>query len=160
MRGGQGLPPLAAVVMAAAVTAAVGFWWRVDRQAGTPPASAPSVAANVSGQPASALIPKPAFEKLTGLWQRPDGGYLIEIRSVGPDGEMDASYFNPRSINVAKAEANQDGATINVFIELRDRNYPGSKYHLQYDSVFDRLTGTYYQAVQKETYEVEFVRMR
>ncbi len=150
---------MAAVVMAAAVTAALGFWWHIDRQTVTPPES-PSVAANVLDQPAPASAPKPSFEKLTGLWQRPDGGYIIEIRSVGPDGEMDAAYFNPRSINVAKAGASQNGATITVFIELRDRNYPGSKYNLQYDPVFDRLTGIYYQAVQKETYEVEFVRMR
>ncbi len=160
MRGGRGLPPLAAVVMAAAVTAALGFWGHIDRHAGTPPASAPSVAANVLDQPASVGAPKPALEKLKGLWQRPDGGYIIEIRSVGQDGEMDTAYFNPRSINVAKAGASQNGATITVFIELRDRNYPGSKYNLQYDPVFDRLTGTYYQALQKEIYEVEFVRMR
>ncbi len=160
MQGGRGLPPLAAVVMAAAVMAAIGFWWHIDRQTGTLPASAPSVAADVSGQPASALIPKPAFGKLTGLWQRPDGGYLIEIRSVGPGGEMNAAYFNPRPINVAKAEAYQDGGAISIFIELRDRNYPGSKYNLQYDPLYDRLTGIYYQAVQKVIYEVEFVRMR
>lgn len=160
MRGGRGLPPLAAVVMAAAVTAALGSWWHGDRQVGTAPASAPSVAANVVDQSAPATTPKPAFENLTGLWQRPDGGYLIEIRSVGPDGEMNAAYFNPRPINVAKARAYQDGTTINVFMELRDRNYPGSRYHLQYDPVFDRLMGTYYQAVQKEIYEVEFVRTR
>ncbi len=150
---------MAAVVMAAAVAAAIGVWWHIDRQTVTPPES-PSVAANVVDQPAPATTPASAFEKLTGLWQRPDGGYIIEIRSVGPDGEMNAAYFNPRSINVAKAEASQNGATITVFIELRDRNYPGSTYNLQYDPVFDRLTGTYYQALQKEIYEVEFVRMR
>ncbi len=159
MRGGQGLPPLAAVVMAAAVAAAIGVWWHIDRKTVTPPASL-SVADNVLDQPAPATTSSPSFDKLTGLWQRPDGGYIIEIRSVGPDGEMDAAYFNPRSINVAKAGASQNGATITVFIELRDRNYPGSKYNLQYDPVFDRLTGIYYQAVQKVTYKVEFVRMR
>ncbi len=151
---------MAAVVMAAAVAAAIGVWWHIDRQTVTSPASAPSAAANVADQPDPAGAPEPTFEKLTGLWQRPDGGYLIEIRSVGPDGEMNAAYFNPRPINVAKAGASQNGATITVFIELRDRNYPGSKYNLQYDPVFDRLTGTYYQALQKEIYEVEFVRMR
>ncbi|MGE5172921.1 MAG: hypothetical protein ACM3MD_03735, partial [Betaproteobacteria bacterium] len=133
--GRAGLPPLVAVVMAAAMTAAIGFWWHMDRQVGTSPTSALSVAVNVVDQPAPSATPRPAFENLTGLWQRPDGGYLIEIRSVRPDGEMDAAYFNPRPINVAKAEAYQDGAAINVFIELRDLNYPGSRYHLQYDPV-------------------------
>lgn len=150
---------MAAVVMAAAVAAAIGFWWHIDRQTVTPPESL-SVAANVVDQPASVAAPAPAFDKLTGLWQRPDGGYLIEIRCVGPGGKMDAAYFNPRPINVAKAEAYQNGATITVFIELRDRNYPGSTYNMQYDPVFDRLMGTYYHAVQKVAYGVEFVRMR
>jgi len=159
MQGRRRLP-LAVVVLTGAVTVAIGFWWHRDRQVSTPPASVLSVAANAVGQPATIETPKPAFEKLTGLWQRPDGGYLIEIRSVGPDGEMDAAYFNPRPINVAKAEAYHDGGAISIFIELRDRNYPGSKYNLQYDPLYDRLTGIYYQAVQKVTYEVEFVRMR
>jgi len=45
-------------------------------------------------------------------------------------------------------------------LELRDVNYPGSMYNLRYDPENDRLNGTYFQAVQRETYDVEFVRTK
>ena len=35
-----------------------------------------------------------------------------------------------------------------------------SKYNLQYDPGFDRLKGTYFQAVEKQTYNIEFVRAK
>ena len=116
----------------------------------------------VAAQPptSAAAKPPPAFEKLKGRWQRADGGYVIEIRSVEAGGKMEAAYFNPRPIHVAKAEASQEGGTVKVFIELRDVNYPGSQYTLTYDSGNDRLTGTYYQAVAGETYDVFFVRLK
>ncbi|MCW5554566.1 MAG: hypothetical protein KIS67_20700 [Verrucomicrobiae bacterium] len=91
---------------------------------------------------------------------RPDGGYILEIRSVALGGKLDAAYLNPRPINVAKAEASQAGADLKVFIELRDVNYPGSTYTLTYDPGQDQLTGTYFQAVARETYDVSFVRMK
>jgi hypothetical protein len=62
---------------------------------------------------------RPGFEKLSGRWLRPDGGYILEIRDVDPRGKIDALYFNPRPINVAKAEATRDGSKINVLVELR-----------------------------------------
>jgi hypothetical protein len=77
--------------------AAVGFWWIKIHKAGT----------NVANQHAPGVIPKPTLEKLTGRWQRPNGGYIIEIRSVEPDGRINAAYFNPQPINVAKAEFSQ-----------------------------------------------------
>jgi uncharacterized protein (DUF2147 family) len=105
-------------------------------------------------------IPRFGFDKLTGQWQRPDGGYIIEIRSADPGGKMNAAYFNPRSINVAKAEASQVGETVNIFIELHDVNYPGSTYNLTYDPVDDCLKGSYFQAAIKQTFDVYFVRMK
>ena len=73
---------------------------------------------------------------------------------------MRASYFNPSSINVFHAEWKRKDGKINLFVELRDVNYPGSKYILQYDSESDRLTGTYFQAVERETYDIEFERIK
>ena len=35
------------------------------------------------------------FHVLKGRWLRPDGGYIIQIRSVDGSGKMDAGYFNP-----------------------------------------------------------------
>ena len=102
----------------------------------------------------------PAFEKLKGRWLRDSGGYTIEIRSVGPGGKLDASYFNPKSIHVGKAEASRQGTAVKVFIELRDVNYPGSTYTLAYDVKNDRLVGRYFQAVAGETFDVYFVRLK
>lgn len=116
--------------------------------------------------PAAAQQPAPvagrqpaALEKLKGRWLRDSGGYIIEIRGVGPGGKLEAAYFNPRSIHVAKAKASQEGGTVKVFMELRDVNYPGSNYTLTYDAGKDRLVGRYYQAVAGETFDVFFVRM-
>lgn len=61
---------------------------------------------------------------------------------------------------VFKAEWNRKQGGINVFVELRDINYPGSKYNLRYDPELDKLKGTYFQAVYVETYDVEFVRAK
>jgi hypothetical protein len=137
-------------VIAVVVLAAVGFWWSNGRQAGAPPGVAPK----------AAETPKPAFEKLTGRWQRADGGYIIEVRSVEPGGRMNAAYFNPRPINVAKAEASQGGGAVSVFIELRDVNYPGSTYSLTYDPANDSLKGIYFQAAIKQTFDVYFIRLQ
>jgi hypothetical protein len=39
-------------------------------------------------------------------------------------------------------------------------HYPGSKHNLKYDPKSDKLIGTYFQAVQGETYDVEFNRSK
>lgn len=117
-------------------------------------------------QPASTRRPDPVapsqidFQKLTGRWQRTDGGYILEIRAVKSDGSLDAAYLNPRPINVAKAAASREGATLKVFVELRDKNYPGSTYLLLYDPQADQLGGIYFQAVERQQFEVAFVRMK
>ena len=100
------------------------------------------------------------FDKLVGRWIRTDGGYVIEIRSVGSNGQLDAGYFNPRPINVSVAKAVEKAGNVEVFLELRDINYPGSNYTLTYDPQRDVLAGSYFQAVQGQTFEVEFIRRR
>ena len=75
-------------------------------------------------------------------------------------GKMDAGYFNPRPINVSRAEASQEGTMIKVFIELRDANYPGSTYTLTYDPVRDELKGVYFQAALQQSFDVVFVRLK
>jgi uncharacterized protein (DUF2147 family) len=100
------------------------------------------------------------YEALVGRWVRPDGGYILEIRKVAADGAIDAAYLNPRPINVSKARATRDGATLRMFVELRGPNYPGSTYSLTYDPKRDQLYGVYYQALQGQSFNVEFVRAR
>ena len=51
-------------------------------------------------EPAATVPPKketPDFDRLVGNWVRPDGGYVIEISKIYPDGKVDAAYFNPQS---------------------------------------------------------------
>jgi hypothetical protein len=100
------------------------------------------------------------FEMLKGRWQRPDGGYIVEIQRVDPRGTIDAIYLNPRPIDVARAQATRDGSTVKVFVELRAPNYPGSTYTLTYDAQQDQLQGTYFQAALQQSFTVFFVRMK
>lgn len=98
------------------------------------------------------------YERLAGRWLRSDGGYFIEIRGAAADGKLDAGYYNPKPINVSRAEWIKQNDKIMVMIELRDVNYPGSTYALELLDTEDRMVGTYFQAVEKATYEVAFVR--
>ena len=49
----------------------------------------------------------PDFDRLIGSWVRPDGGYVIEIRKIHPDGKVDAAYFNPSPIHVSRSTASE-----------------------------------------------------
>jgi hypothetical protein len=99
-------------------------------------------------------------EKLAGRWQRTDGGYIIELKNPTPEGLIDASYFNPNPINVGKSAWQNKAGKLMVLVELRDQNYPGSIYNLEYQPQGDKLTGLYFQAVEKVSYNVEFTRAR
>jgi hypothetical protein len=100
------------------------------------------------------------IKRLEGSWVRPDGGYLLQLKDIKKDGSLKATYYNPRPINVGRAELHKQGGKITLVVELRDVNYPGSAYTLRYDPSDDRLKGSYYQAVDKQTYEIEFFRSR
>jgi len=110
------------------------------------------------GGPAAAE-PRSEFQKLSGRWRRPDGGYLLVINSIADNGAMDAAYFNPNPIHVGNAVASRDGNVTKLFVELRDVNYPGSTYTLTYEPSSDQLQGIYYQAVEQQRFEVVFERM-
>jgi hypothetical protein len=99
------------------------------------------------------------YNMLLGRWQRPDGGYIIEISRVNPDGIIVAAYYNPRSINVSKALVEDKHAPIRIFIELNDVGYPGATYSLTYDQQNDVLKGVYYQPSVEQMFEVLFMRM-
>lgn len=158
--GKRALLPLAAVLLAVAALAGGSFWWSRGRHTDAPPVVAPPTLADATNLPAPGAASNAKFEKLQGKWMRPDGGYILEIRSAAADGKLDAGYFNPRPINVAKAVALQDGQAVKVFIELRDVNYPGSTYTLVYEAGSDQLKGIYYQALQQQQFEVYFERVK
>lgn len=135
----------------------------------TPPATADDASQQSEEEPSPAKDTKPEpdatistvdFDAVEGQWYRVDGGYVIVIEEAKRDGRLKADYFNPNPINVAKAEASEKGGQVQVFIELRDQNYPGCTYNLTYDAERDTLEGTYFQASMGQTYDVLFVRMR
>ena len=49
------------------------------------------------------------------------------------------AYLNPQPINMSKALASTKENKVNLFIELRDRLYPGDYYTLTFDSERKRL---------------------
>jgi hypothetical protein len=73
---------------------------------------------------------------------------------------VDAAYFNPKPIQVSKAEATGEGAATKVFIELRDAGYPGCTYTLAYDPQTDQLRGIYFQAALGQNFDVVFFRIK
>lgn len=150
------------IAVAIVAVAALGVWWWRTQPTAVPPLVGPPAAAQATNTPPAETIAavKPAFQKLVGKWQRPDGGYVIEIKGVDADGKLDAAYYNPKPIHVARAQAALDGTTLKVFIELQDVNYPGSTYTLVYGPGSDYFAGIYYQALQQQSFEVNFVRMK
>ena len=84
------------------------------------------------------------YSQIVGRWVRATGGYVLDIQNVQSDGKLTAAYLNPKSINVSKAQANIQTGQIELFVELRDKYYPGSYYTLTYDSKMDRLVGVYH----------------
>jgi len=99
-------------------------------------------------------------EKLSGTWLRSDGTYKIEITEVKEDGDLVTKYFNPDPINVGRAGWRIQNKEVQIYIELRDENYPGSIYQLNYNEESKTLRGTYYQAVARQTYEVTFKKTK
>lgn len=148
--------PLSAAAFAVLTLAVVGC----DQAPPPPPPPAPVTTATDAAGPAATTSASTEFAKLKGRWQRPDGGYVIEIKSIAPDGKLSAAYFNPRSINVSQAEARKEAGAVKVFIELRDQNYPGATYNLTFDPEHDVLAGAYFQPLAGETYQVQFTRLK
>ncbi len=102
----------------------------------------------------------PDVNQLKGEWMRTDGGKTIRINSVATDGKLDASYFNPNPIRVGRSAWLMKDNILVIVVELRDVNYPGSTYTLQYFPDEDILAGNYFQAVENENFEVQFSRQK
>ena len=137
--------PSRGVMVAVALFAALvvtGAWWVLTKSPNTIPSTAASAPGPGPGGKASTGAAS-TLDVVKGRWQRADGGYVLEIRSVGADGTLDAGYFNPSPIHVAQARVTSTEGAPRVFVELRDVNYPGSTYTLGYDPANDLLAGEY-----------------
>lgn len=106
---------------------------------------------------ADTTSPDPA--KLVGRWQRPDGGYVLQLTDPEADGRLTAAYFNPRPVHVSQAVWKHMNGYLGMFVELRAPNYPGSTYTLVYNADRDQLVGLYYQATMGQKFNVEFKRI-
>jgi hypothetical protein len=124
--------------------------------AGPPPRAAAQQ--GVEEKPPAAAEANPL--KLAGKWLRSDGGYVLELAEIGFGGTLTASYRNPKPINVSRAAWRLEEGVVVVSVELRDVNYPGSTYTLAHFPDRDVLAGYYYQAVQGQTFEVAFERLK
>lgn len=126
----------------------------------TAPPNPPAPASPATTNAAVPAAAKPAVEQLVGRWERPDGGYVLELKSVDAAGTLAAGYFNPAPIHVERAIATTEAGALKVFVLLRDENYPGCTYKLTYDAATDQLFGQYFQASMQETYDVTFARQK
>jgi uncharacterized protein (DUF2147 family) len=139
----------ASVLQISSIASAVAVFGFATVQAQTPATTATT---------ASATAAAVNLDVLKGAWVRPDGGYMIAIKSVTADGKLEAMYFNPNMLPFAKAQATREGAALRASFELRAGGYDGSTYELTYDPATDRLKGIYYQAVAKQKFDVYFAR--
>jgi uncharacterized protein (DUF2147 family) len=130
-----------------------------------PPVPPPAPVTNTAppatnAAPPAANAASPELAKLVGKWERPDGGYVLEIKSIDASGKADAAYFNPNPINVSRAAAWRDKGASKIVVELNDTGYPGCTYNLEYNPQSEQLVGQYFQAAQQQTYEVVFSRLK
>jgi len=147
-----GFVVLLAVVCVAALT---GYYFS-RKSTGADRSEVPVAATGPTASQADSQGAAHGFQPLIGRWRRPDGGYVIEIRGIDADGKVDAGYFNPRPINVARAEASRDVDGLKIFVELQDVGYPGATYSLIYNPRQNVLEGLYYQPAAGQTFEVVF----
>ena len=147
------------ILVGLAVTVAVAGIYLVLMRQGPTSGDTEGVAGSRSSHPTDGKASATAdFQTLVGKWVRPDGGYVISVKSVDSDGGVDAAYFNPRPINVSRAQASAEGNAVKLFIELQAAGYPGSTYELVYAPGNDALVGIYFQAAMQQRFEVVFVR--
>jgi hypothetical protein len=98
------------------------------------------------------------YQPLLGQWLRPDGGYVIDIKSIDQNGKMETAYLNPKPINVSKAQASINNDKIELLIELRDQFYPGNYYTLTFDPESKQLIGVYHHLGLNQNFDIYFIK--
>ena len=156
-RRGPGVWPFVLAVVLVAAAGAGFLYARVRTDAERTGPSAEQVP--VGSQPEQDAAPG-RLDGLVGRWLRPDGGYVIDIQRVNPDGTLQAAYFNPSSIHVAQARAVEKNGQVILFIELRDVGYPGATYDLVFNPNHDAMMGRYFQPTAGRYFDVVFTRQK
>jgi hypothetical protein len=122
------------------------------------PVKSTRISEKQSDEPITNKIDIP-LDTILGRWLRPDGNYVIQINAVDSENQINAQYFNPRPIKIARAEL-IPADNIRIFIEFDDEGYKGSSYDLIYDPAQDALSGKYFQATYGQTYQIAFIRLK
>jgi len=97
---------------------------------------------------------------LKGIWERTDTIGEINISEILDNGFLNASYCNPRGINIEKAIWLNTSEVLRIYILFREDKYPGSSFSLNYLAEKDLLLGTYFDALTNESYTVSFKRVK
>jgi hypothetical protein len=154
------IPVLGGIGFAVLVTICLSIWMLKADQTRESESKQQAANTQIPEIPKSVSTAKPEFEKLKGIWQRPDGGYVLEIKQVSSEGKIDAAYYNPNPINVFQARAWLESGKLNAYVELRDRLYPGNYYTLKYDASNDHLAGVYHHLGIGQQFEIVFMRIK
>ena len=95
---------------------------------------------------------------LPGKWVRPDGGYELHVQEIQPDSTATVTYHNPSPIRIGEARLEEKDGKPTLFVRFDDpaKGYPGSTYNLTLQDGI--LSGTYFQAPSKQTFDIVFVR--
>ncbi len=97
---------------------------------------------------------------LLGEWSRTDSIGILKITALFNTPKLKAGYFNPKAMNVGKANWTKTGTLLSVFVEFRDNECPGCSYKLNYNPQRDMLVGEYSKASNGFTLPVEFARKK
>ena len=100
---------------------------------------------------------KPDVQRWSGDWLRSDGTYRLNI-SISGDGVPEVAYFNPKPIQVEKAEFKMEAGKEHLIIVLRDVGYPGAVYDLRYHAKDETLVGTYNNPNAGQPFQVSFFK--
>jgi hypothetical protein len=122
----------------------------------------PAPTQSVTPAPEAPVVEKQGIPKqasLVGRWRRSDGGYILDIQAIRPDGTLEAKYLNPRPIHISKAQLIKQAGHQIVIVQFQDRGYPGSLYTLTYDPKTDQLEGVYHHRGINKKFNVKFARL-
>jgi hypothetical protein len=146
------------VVAATAVVILVAVVWKLSGNGPTgPERSSRPFTTDRSSRAPEAHDAEVDLQRLVGDWRRPDGGYVLRVRSVAADGTVDAAYLNPKPVGISMARASSLQGSATLFVEFDDVNYRGSTYELVHVPDRNILHGSYFQAALGQTFEVVFV---
>jgi hypothetical protein len=96
---------------------------------------------------------------IKGVWGRVDAAGEIKITEVLHGGSLKSTFYNPKLIAIEKSIWTNSSGVLRVYILLREDDYPGSSFTLNYVAVRDVLVGVYYDALTQKSYPVTFERV-